>query len=294
MTTKADPGTVSALDRGLALMQCFSAEQRLLGPTELARMTGIPRPSVTRLAATLVAHRWLQPEPGGEGYMLGAGVVSLAQVFLAGLDVRAAARAPMQVLADRTGGTVYLAVRDGLEMVIVEACRPRSTMLTARLDVGSRVPLPNSALGRAYIGALDATSRTALLDALRQAGDDPKAWKALDTGLKRALADHAKTGYCLSAGEFHREINSVSVAMVGPRGEVMSFNCGGAAFDFGEDRLRRQVAPALRTMVQAIAADIGGHAAGPDAPTSPAPGRPKPGEIPSGDRGRYSGHEGLT
>ena len=87
---KAGPGTVSALDRGLALLQCFGDGHPVLGPTDLARLTGIPRPSVTRLAATLVAHRWLRPEPGGERYMLGAGVVALAQVFLSGLDVRAA------------------------------------------------------------------------------------------------------------------------------------------------------------------------------------------------------------
>jgi IclR family transcriptional regulator, positive regulator for flagellar biogenesis len=259
---KADTGTVSALDRGLALMRCFSAEQRLLGPTELARMTGIPRPSVTRLAATLVAHRWLQPEPSGERYMLGAGVVSLAQVFLAGLDVRAAARGPMQALAERTGGSVYLAVRDGLEMVLVEACRARSTMLTARLDVGSRVPLPNSALGRAYLGALDASTRAQLLDSLRLArGND---WRSLEPGLQRALRGHARTGLCLSVGEFHREINSVSVALVGPRGEVMSFNCGGPAFVFTEERLQTEVAPALAEMVRVIAADIGGRAALPE------------------------------
>lgn len=251
--------TVSALDRGLALLQCFSDDQRLLGPTELARLTGIPRPSVTRLAATLVAHRWLRPEPGGDRYMLGAGVVSLAQVFLSGLDVRAAARGPMQALAERTGGSVYLAVRDGLEMVLVEACRSRSTMLAARLDVGSRVPLPNSALGRAYLGAVDAGTRTQLLDSLRLArGSD---WQALEQGLRRAMDECARTGHCLSAGEFHREINSVSVALTGPGGEVMSFNCGGPAFVFTEERLRSEVAPALAAMVQAVAADIGGHAA---------------------------------
>jgi len=32
----------------------------------------------------------------------------------------------------------------------------------------------------------------------------------------------------------------------------------------------------------------------PKAFTSPAPGRPKPGSIPSGDRLRYAGAEGLT
>jgi IclR family transcriptional regulator, positive regulator for flagellar biogenesis len=249
--------TVSALDRGLALLQCFSVERSELGPTELARLTGIPRPSVSRLAATLVAHRWLREAPGGERYMLGAGPVSLAQVFLAGLDVRAAARAPMQALAERTGGAVYLGVRDGLEIVLVEACRPRSSMLAARLDVGSRVPLPNSALGRAYLGAVDADTCARLLESLRLArGSD---WPALEAGLQRALAEREKSGWCLSAGDFHREINSVSVALVDARGEVMSFNCGGAAYSFDEDRLRSEVGPALRQMVQAIATEIGGR-----------------------------------
>ena len=251
--------TVSALDRGLALLNCFRDGQRVLGPTDLARLTGIPRPTVARLAATLVAHRWLQPEPGGERYMLGAGVVSLAQNFLAGLDVRAASRGPMQALAERCGGAVYLAVRDGLEMVLIEACRARSTMLAARLDVGSRVPLPNSALGRAYLGAVDATTRTQLIESLRLGrGSD---WPALETGLQRALAQRNSTGYCISAGEFHREINSVSVALTGPAGEVMAFNCGGPAFLFSEERLKNEVAPSLIQMVVHIAADIGGVAA---------------------------------
>jgi DNA-binding IclR family transcriptional regulator len=251
--------TVSALERGLALLRCFDAGQRLLGPTELARLTGIPRPSVTRLAATLVAQRLLRLEPGGDRYMLGAGVVSLAQVFLAGLDIRAAARAPMQALAERCGGSVYLAVRDGLEMVLVEACRARSTMLTARLDVGSRVPLPNSALGRCYLGAVDAATRTRLLESLRLArGSD---WPGLEADLRLALEERERSGWCLSAGSFHREINSVAVAMTDPRGEVLTFNCGGPAFNFSEERLRREVGPALVEMVRGIAADTGGQAA---------------------------------
>ena len=195
---------VRAPDRGLALLQCFGDSQRQLGPTEPARLTGIPCPSATRLAATLVAQRWLRTEPdGGERFMLSAGVVSLAQVFLSGQDVRAALRGPMPALAERTGGSVYQAVRDGL---------------------------------------------------------------ALEQRLTRALAEAARTGCCLSAGEFNREINSDSVALTGPSGELMSFNCGGPAFVFTKGRLRSEVAPALASMVQDIAADIGGTSAAAFAP----------------------------
>ncbi len=261
--------TVSALDRGLAILQCFSETEQRLGPSDLARLTGIPRPSVIRLAATLAAHRLLRFEPDGERFMLGAGVMSLAQVFLGGLDLRAAARAPMQQLAEATGGAVYLALRDGLEMVLVEACRASSSIIAARLDVGSRAPLPNSALGRAYLATVEPSTRKALVESLRLLGG--QTWAKQRAGLERALEDHQRDGWCLSVGEFHPEINSVSVAMTSPRGEVMAFNCGGPAFNFTEARLRSEVGPALLAMVQALSKETGGAIHAP--PVKPGPAR---------------------
>jgi hypothetical protein len=74
------------------------------------------------------------------------------------------------------------------------------------------------------------------------------------------LANDAQAlGYSMSAGEFHREINSVSVPLVGPSGEVMSLNCGAAAFVYTEEHLRQVIAPQLLKMAAALAADLGGH-----------------------------------
>jgi DNA-binding IclR family transcriptional regulator len=251
------PETVSALERGIAVLRCFTETRRVLTSTELSRLTGVPRPTVTRLASTLVTLGLMQQEPEGDRYMLGPGVVSIARVFLAGLDVRAVARPHMQALAEAAEGSVYLAVPDGLDMVIIEACRPRTTMLAPRLDVGSRAPIANSALGRAYLFALPKEERQALIESLRLSrGSD---WAALEPGLKRALADADALGYSISAGEFHREINSVSVPLVGPSGEVMALNCGTAAFVYTEDHLRQVVAPQLLKMAGELAADLGGH-----------------------------------
>ena len=96
--------TVSARDRGLAVLRCFDGGQRPIGASELARLTGIPRPSVVRLAASLMAHNLLCLAPDGERYTLGAGVMSLANAFLGGLDVRATARVPMPPFAELNAG----------------------------------------------------------------------------------------------------------------------------------------------------------------------------------------------
>lgn len=262
--TTSGADTVSALDRGMALLDCFDETRRCLGPTELSRLTGIPRPSVVRLAATLLARRWLQIEPGGERYMLGPGVVSLARIYLSGLDVRATARPLMQALADRFGASVHLAVDDGEALVLIEACRARDAMWTTRLDVGSRIPLATSALGRAWLADGEAGERDARLARLGTA-HDPATWPAVMKGVQAALAEHARHGWCLSLGEFHRDINSAAVALRGPRDERMVLNCGGPVFLMPPARLRGEVAPALHQEAGRLAEAIGGRLGGPPA-----------------------------
>lgn len=248
--------TVSALDRGLSVLRCFTPERPVLGHADIARMTGIPRPTVVRLVATLLANGMLKPATAADRYTLGPGVLSLARVFLASLDIRAAARPEMQAMAEDMGASVYLAVADGMDMVIIEACRPQASILVPRLDVGSRAPLAVSALGRAYLAALPEATRAQLLDSLRLLRGPE--WGAIQPGLQRAIAEARQLGYCLSLGEFHREIHSVSVPLVGPGDEVMALNCGGAGFVFTEEVLRERIAPRLRATAQRIAAAIGG------------------------------------
>ncbi len=244
--------TVSALKRGIAVLQCFGSGARSLSNGELSELTGVPKPTVTRLAATLVALGLLRQDPETEKYSLGAGVLSLAQAFLSGLDVRAHARPHMLKLAEAFGGSVLLAVREGLEMVVIEACRARAPVLTVRLDVGSRLPLASSALGRAYLGALEPTERSKLLEQIKPAG------QAVETALREAAAH----GYSTSLGELYSEINSIAVAIALPGGERMALNCGGPAFSFPERRLREEVAPRLLAAARAIAAETGGASAG--------------------------------
>ena len=255
------PGTVSALERGIAVLHCFEANAGPLSNGEIAQCTGIPKPTVTRLVATLVSLGYLKQAHESDRFALAAGVFALARAFLAGLDVRGCARPHMMELAEAAGASVYLAVPDGLEMVLIETCRSRSTVLYSRLDVGSRLSIANSALGRAYLSALDAPEREALIGQLRTAAG--KRWASLSDGLTQALREAEARGYSMSAGEWHRDINSIAVPLISPRGEVMAINCGGPAFAFSADQLRKRIAPRLIETAKAIAREIGGVVPGP-------------------------------
>lgn len=253
---QAKGDTVSALERGIAVLRCFSSIERQLSNTDLSQRTGIPKPTVTRLSATLVALGLLRQDAATESFELGAGVVSIAQAFLSGLDVRARARPHMQALADTTHGSVYLAVRDGLEMVLIEINRPRMSMISSTLDVGSRVPLPNSALGRAYLAGVEPRERAQLIETLHLSRGSE--WPRLAPGMDQAMAEAARDGYAGSFGEWHREISSLAVPIRGPNGEVMALNCGGAAYAFTPEKLKQEVAAGLLATAADIAAEIGG------------------------------------
>lgn len=263
---RRQPHTVSVLERGLAVLGCIEASSGPLGNGDIARLTRIPKPTVTRLVATLVARGFLRLVPGSEKYTLGARVITLAQAFLAGLDVRSQARPHMMELAERGGGWSYLGARNGVDMVLIETCRSRSGVLLSRLDIGSRVPLVNSALGRAYLSALPARERSGMVRQMQSA--HPEQWPRLHASLQRALKEAALRGFCLSAGEWHRDVNSIAVPLRIPGGELMALNFGGPAFAFPADRLRREIGPRILETVQRIERDIGSQAA-----DSPAPER---------------------
>src|SRR6187402_2739745 len=70
---KADRHFVTALARGLDLLACFRARDRVLSNQELARRSGLPKSTISRLTYTLTKIGYLEPAglSGGPGYRLG-------------------------------------------------------------------------------------------------------------------------------------------------------------------------------------------------------------------------------
>ncbi len=135
----------------------------------------------------------------------------------------------------------------------------RGQTLGVQLDVGSRVPIATTAMGRAYIWALPADERAALLRELRE--HYGSRWPRMRDGIERAGETVEKLGFAISAGEWHDDIHAVGVALklndgTGP----YAFNCGAPAFRFTEDRLRNDIGPRLVAMVRNIEAALGGAA----------------------------------
>jgi DNA-binding IclR family transcriptional regulator len=249
---------VTALARGLTVLRQVAAANAPLSNRELAELTAIPKPTVSRITATLVSAGFLFRLPDSERFVLTSSVLELSNGFLRNFDIRARARPFLTELAERTSLSVHLAVRDRLEMVVIDAIKPRSAVLVSRLDIGSRMDMTRTSVGRAYLCALAAPDRHKLLTGLQSAaGDD---WAAIGSRLESAMQETGRRGYAISIGEWYEGLNAIATAFVGPSGERYAVNCGGSALQCPREWLEDRGAPALLECVAKIAREIGGTA----------------------------------
>jgi IclR family transcriptional regulator, positive regulator for flagellar biogenesis len=251
-----DGEEVTALARGLDVLRRIATADAPVSNRELTEWTGIPKPTVSRITATLVNAGLLLRLPDSERFVLTASVLELSNGFLRNFDIRARARPFLIALAERTGLSVHLAVRDRLEMVVIDSIRPRSAVLVSRLEIGGRMDLSRTSVGRAYLSVLPEDERQSLITSLQIAsGDD---WPAIATGLQRGLEDTRRNGFAISMGEWHHGLNAVAAGFVGPSEERYAVNCGGASHQCPRDVLVDTVAPAVIECVADIAREIGG------------------------------------
>jgi DNA-binding IclR family transcriptional regulator len=245
---------VSALARGLSLLRIVADANEPLSNRDLAERAGIPKATVSRLVATLQSAGFLRLAPG-ERYALGPAALHLGEAYLRSFDFRQQARVHLAELAEAAGANVHLGVRDGLDLVLIDTLRPRTALILSRMDVGSRMRIATSSMGRAYYAALPPEQRASLLqDVVAAAGE---AAPQVQEKMHAALADYARDGFCTSFGEWHPDINALGFALHGPRGELYGVSVGGPAYVLPPQLMLEKIAPLLLAAKGAIERESG-------------------------------------
>lgn len=269
-----DRSFVVALSRGLEVLRAFRPNDGLLGNQEIAARTNLPKPTVSRLTYTLTKLGYLTPVPRFEKYQLAPAAMALGYAALANLGVRQLSEPFREQLMRETGGAVAIGARDRLSMIYFG--QSRNGVVNVQLDVGSRIPIATTAMGRAFIWALPDEERVALLRELRE--HYGSRWPKMRDGIERSAETVAKYGFAISAGEWQDDVHAVGVALklndgTGP----YAFNCGAPAFRFTEERLRNDIGPRLVAMVRNIEAALGGMALPTNQSNKDNNKKPKPG-----------------
>ena len=253
--TDTDRQFVTALYRGLEILRAFSPNDRAgLGNSELAERTGLPNSTVSRLTFTLLKAGYLVYDDDTGRYRMGVPVLSLGYACLAGMHVRETAQVYMQKLADDCGDGVLVALggRDAMSMTYI-ACARSVGVISLQLDVGSRISLARSAIGRAYIAGTSDAERAEIIDRIRDRTEPDNLHRILD-GIEDAREQIATQGFYCSIKEWQKDVHAVSVPYRPQQGDapMMAFNLGGYAFSLPRERLVDDLGPKLVDLVQTL------------------------------------------
>lgn len=251
---KEDRHFVTALARGLEVLSCFRSGNQALGNQELALRCKLPKSTVSRLTSTLVKLGYLKHDDNSGKYSLGMATLSLGVGMLDRLDIRQVARPFMQELADATQTMVSLGVRDRLSMLYIENCRSRSA-LTLSLDIGSRLPIATSSMGRAYLAMVSEQERNDIIARLLEQGKLPE--NEIIDNINQATADFLSLGCTCSFGDWQENVNGIAVGFqLSPAHPIMVLTCGAPSFSVSSEFLLNEARPKLLEAVSKIVSPV--------------------------------------
>ena len=138
-TLKADlgPDYVQSLERGLAVLRCFSGERPSLTLSEVAEAIGLTRATARRLLLTLAGLGHVRLD--GRAFSLTPQVLCLGYAYLSSLGIGDLAQGPMKALVDQVQESSSASVLDGDDIVYV-ARVPTSRLMTVSAGLGKPCP----------------------------------------------------------------------------------------------------------------------------------------------------------
>jgi DNA-binding IclR family transcriptional regulator len=252
-----NPDFAGTLAKGLMILEAFVRESRPLGNSELARMLGLTRPTVSRLCRTLLELGYVDHDERIDRYFIGPAAVALGYPYIVNTPLRALARPALQALADRFQGAASIGVVFGTDVVYLETCACLTSTL-ARPDQGATRGIAGTAMGRAWLAGLPATERKDALAALKR--ERPDEWLRCRAGIDESLANFGKRGFALNLGDAGYGVCGVGVPSRMRYGQrMLIFNCAVPGLQWTPKQLVADLGPALLALVRRVEQQAGLH-----------------------------------
>ena len=142
---------VESLRRGLQILEVI-ADRQPVGVTELAKRIELPKSTVQRLLMTLAQAGWIEKSKGDlTRWQLGRQRLVAPKATSAEVQLREMARPHIVALCSATNETVHLAVRDGINpLVLIDRADCDQVVRTWR-PLGTISPLHSASAGLAVL-----------------------------------------------------------------------------------------------------------------------------------------------
>jgi IclR family pca regulon transcriptional regulator len=233
---------VQSLDRGLAVIRCFSSERPSLTLSEVAERTGLTRAAARRFLLTLQELGYVGST--GRQFSLRPRVLALGYAYLSSFSVAQIAQPHLEDLAEELHESCSVSVLDGDDIVYV-ARASANRIMTIALTVGTRLPPYPTSMGRVLLAWLPPAEidailgRTSLRKLTEQTVVDPDE-------LKQILATVRAQGWAAVDQELEAGVRSVAVPIRDSSGKVVAaINASAHAARVPMRTLEKQFLPRL-------------------------------------------------
>ena len=207
----------STLSKGLQVLEALAKSKTGKGVTELSRELELTKSNTFRLLQTLTALGYVRNSES-KSYAATMKVWQVGLSVIENLDLPAIAAPQMQMLSNKTGEAIYLAVPDGLSVVYIDKIESTQPIRSWN-PIGGSAPIHCVGTGKALLAA----DYSRLRDQVR--GHLTKYTDRTLTSLKRLDADMAETqarGYAVDTGEYRERIFSFGAAVRLPSGRPVA------------------------------------------------------------------------
>jgi DNA-binding IclR family transcriptional regulator len=223
MDSRHERNYLKTLARGLRVLTAFTPVRPELSLTEIAEFLDVSPSTANRFTYTLEEVGYLERDPVTKLYRVTPQVYAFTISLVGPRNLRQKSRPYMERLRERTGETVVLSVRDGVEIVIVEVVETHH-VLAPRGWVGGRTPVYCSAMGKAMLAFIPEQELARTVDMINFSQRTPKTI----TNRLEFLHDLEKTrerGWSLNNEEFIVGVISVAAPIFSGDNNITAAIC---------------------------------------------------------------------
>lgn len=233
MSTEPNP---SVAGRIAVLLRAVAAEgAQGVTTSDLARRTGLARPTVHRLLVALAEEGFLDRDAGSGRWFLGPELFLMGSLAAERYDITGAARPMLRELARETGESAFLSARRGDETVCLAGEEGSCPLRSHVLYPGIRFPLGVASAGLVILAHLPDRD----IEEYLARTDLSAGWGAAHTRseLVRRIAATRESGWCVNPGLLVEGSWGMAAAVFGRRGEPQwAFSLTGVESRFRADR----------------------------------------------------------
>ncbi|ODT45802.1 MAG: IclR family transcriptional regulator [Methylobacterium sp. SCN 67-24] len=236
---------MAALEKGLAVIECFDAGHDRLTIAEVARATDLSRAAARRCLLTLT--RIGYAEFDGKFFRLTPRVLRLGYAWLSSTALPKLVQPFLERLSEETHESCSASLLDGHEIVYIARSAQRRIM-SVGLSTGSRLPAFCTSMGRVLLAALDPEEARARILAGKPTALTPHTVTEIGK-LMEILAQVRTEGHAIVDQELELGLVSLAMPLVNGRGQVAAaFNLSVQSQRVAGDEIETNLLPRMRAM----------------------------------------------